>query len=804
MVPRRRDLCRAFFLGLVVTVVVTWGSPDNPSGLPATADALRTSRWSARWITHPAAPKADYGVWLFRRALELPAKPARFVVHVTADARYQLWVNGHAVCRGPQASDPQEWRYESVDLAPWLQAGPNVIAAQVRSYGDVAPFASMGWRTGFLLQGDTAAERIADTSASWKVVRADAYTPFQADREKLRTFVVVSPGDRLDAGKHPWGWEEPGFDDTAWSAARTLDFGKPHGWGTDLDYWLKPRSIPLLEEVPEEVGHVVRVTGNTTTLGGPAPVMIPAGSKTSVLFDRGHLTNAYPQLTVSGGRGATVTLRYAEGLFDAKGGKGNRDEVEGRELRGLGDQFLPDGGAHRLFAPMDFRTYRYLQLDIETGPEPLVVEGLKGIFTCYPFKENASFTSDDPALGKIWTVGWRTARLCAIDTYVDCPYYEQLQYVGDTRIQALISLYVSGDDRLMRNAIELYDRSRIPGGLTQSRYPSLSAQIISPFSLFWVDMVHDYWRHRTDDEFLRARLTGVQSVLAWFEARIDPQTGLLGPLPYWTFVDWANEWPWNNEIGAGGEPAGARTGGSSIVSLQYAMTLRHAAELCRALGRTDLAGHYEQVATGLCAAVQRHTWDEKRRLYADTPAKDIFSQHANIMAVLAGAVRSDAARDLMQRVADDTSLIQATTYFRFYLLRAMKSAGLGDQYLSRLGPWHTMLERGLTTFAEKPDPTRSDCHAWSSSPVYELLATVCGIEPASPGFATVRIEPHLGHLQQASALMPHPRGEITVALRREGAGVVAEVSLPKDVAGTFVWSGRRVELNGGAQTVRLP
>jgi alpha-L-rhamnosidase len=682
----------------------------QPAGEPRTvAESLLHQRWTARWITHPAAPKADYGVWLFRRTFELPGKPARFVVHVTADARYQLWVNGHPVCRGPQASDPQEWRYESVDLAPWLQAGTNVIAAQVRGYGDLAPFASMGWRTGFLLQGDTAAERIADTGTGWKVLRAEAYTPFQADRVALRTFVVVSPGDRLDAGKHPWGWQEPGFDDAGWATARAFDFGKPRGWGTDLDYWLVPRSIPLLEEVPERLARVVRATGVALPVdfpAKPARFTVPAGTKAAILLDQGHLTNAYPQLTVSGGRGATVTLRYAEGLVDAKGAKGHRNETEGRELRGLGDRFLPDGGAHRRFAPMDFRTYRYLQLDIETAVEPLTLEDLSGVFTGYPFKENASFTSDDPELARLWTVGWRTARLCAIDTYVDCPYYEQLQYVGDTRIQALISLYVSGDDRLMRNAIELYDRSRIPEGLTQSRYPANSAQIISPFSLFWVDMVHDYWRHRSDDAFLRARLTGLQAVLAWFEAKIDPATGLLGPLPYWTFVDWANEWPWDNVIGAGGEPAGARTGGSSIVTLQYACTLRRAAELCRALGEAERAAHYERVAAGLLAAVNRHCWDAGRQLYADTPTKTIFSQHANVFAVLAGAVTGEAARDLIQRTAGDKSLIQATTYFRFYLLRAMKEAGLGDQYLAGLGQWRDMLARGLTTFAEKPDPTR--------------------------------------------------------------------------------------------------
>src|SRR6185369_7879461 len=123
---------------------------------------------------------------------------------------------------------------------------------------------------------------------------------------------------------------------------------------------------------------------------------------------------------------------------------------------------------------------------------------------------------------------------------------------------------------LMRNAIELYDYSRLPEGLTQSRYPSSSPQIINTFSLFWVDMLHDYWWHRSDDAFLRARLPGMQAALAWFEAKIDPKTGLLGPLPYWTFVDWSDQWPWNDAAGIGGEPFGAHTGGSSIVSLQFA------------------------------------------------------------------------------------------------------------------------------------------------------------------------------------------------------------------------------------------
>jgi hypothetical protein len=522
------------------------------------------------------------------------------------------------------------------------------------------------------------------------------------------------------------------------------------------------------------------------------------------LLDQGFETSAFPQLTVSGGKGGRVALTYAEALFDPNGRKGHRDEIEGRELIGIGDEFHPDGGAHRHFASLDYRTYRYLQLEVEAGDQPLVVEDLLGHFTGYPFQERGSFSSDDPVLRQIWTVGWRTARLCAFETYVDCPYYEQLQYVGDTRIQSLVSLYVAGDDRLMRNAIELLDRSRIPDGLTQSRYPSYSPQIINTFSLFWIDMIHDYWMHREDGDFVRAQLPGMEGVLGWFERKIDPTTGLLGPLPYWTFVDWTDEWVWDEVRGDGGVPDGAKRGGSSIVSLQLAGTLQRAGELCRAYGRPELAGHYEQLAAGLRAAVVRSCWDETRHLFADTPAKKVFSQHANIMAVLSEAISGDKARELIQRVAGDKSLIQASLYYRFYLLRAMKHAGLGDEYLAQLGPWRGMLAEGLTTFAEIPVNPRSDCHAWSASPVYEFLATVCGIEPGSPGFATVRIEPHLGALQRVDGKVPHPKGDIVVSLQREAVGLNAIITLPAGLTGTFVWHGKSTTLVPGEQRLRFP
>ena len=236
-------------------------------------------------------------------------------------------------------------------------------------------------------------------------------------------------------------------------------------------------------------------------------MIIPENQTVHILFDQSFNTSAFPELTVAGGRGASVKISYAEALFDKNMQKGNRNEIEGKELIGNFDLFLPDGEPNRHFRPLTFRTYRYVQFDITTVGQPLTITDFYGIYTGYPFVPKATFSSSDPSLQQLWNVGWRTARLCAGETYFDCPYYEQLQYEGDTRIQALISLYVTGDDRLMRKAILDFYHSRVPEGLTQGRFPSSRLQVIPPYSLFWVSMVYDYWMHRKDDPFVKQFFT---------------------------------------------------------------------------------------------------------------------------------------------------------------------------------------------------------------------------------------------------------------------------------------------------------
>ena len=768
--------------------------PRSISTSQTTGVDLVNNLWKASWITHPDGPQREFGVFHFRKSITLDSVPQRFVIHVSADNRYELFVNGERVLAGPARGDLDHWRYETLDIAPHLVAGRNVLAAVAWNFAELAPQAQMMNETGFIVQGDGSAEAVVNTGQSWKAFKNQAERMIHLDAYKIGGYLVTGPGEEVDGAKYPWGWETKDFDDSGWVEAKPLTEGGPRGIKDTPSRWmLIPRTIPLMEDKLERFSRVARASGlepPAEFLQGASPVTVPANSKASLLFDQSYLTTGYPELVTSGGRGANLKLTYAEALYKGRE-KGNRNDIEGKEIRGIEDRFHPDGGQHRMFRPLWWRTFRYLQLDVETGEEPLVIEDFRSRFTAYPFQMRASFESDDAELAKIWQVGWHTARLCAHETYMDCPYWEQLQYGGDTRIQALISLYMTGDDRLVKNAIESLDESRTPEGLTQSRYPSFLPQYIPPFSLFWIGMMHDLWWYHGDVDFLRGYLQGVRGALSWFEHRLTP-SGLLGRLEWWNFVDWPPQFD-------DGVPAQESNGQSSILSLQFAAGLRNAADLEESYGSKEQAARDRALASKIAAAVYRSCWDQARKLLADTPARKTFSQHANILGVLEDSIPAAEQRAVMKTVLADSSLIQATYYFRFYLFRAMKKVGLGDEYIAQLRPWRDMLALGLTTWAENPEPTRSDCHAWSAHPNFDLLATVAGIEPAAPGFREVAIQPHLGPLKQLKATLPHPAGAIVVSYQRKGQGLSADVTLPEKLSGWFYWNGKKTALHPGQQ-----
>ncbi len=769
--------------------------------------------WTAQWITHPTASTLDYGVFLFRRTFDLAGVPDHFTVYLSGDNRYRFYVNGHFICQGPAKGDLAHWRYEKTDIAPYLHQGKNVLAAEVINFGEYRKAAQQTFQTAFILQGEKESPVNVNTGTfRWKVIRNDAYSDIPFTPDSLKAYYAAGPGDRIDGKLYPWGWQRADFDDSRWLKPKkgTVEFAVGRGFLYGSTWFLVPRTIPFMERTEQRFTRIIRSNGtdpDPAFIRGTGPVTIPPNNKVTILLDNALHTTGYPELIYSGGEGSRIRITYAEALFKkdpftrtSDGNlilydlKGNRNIFTNKEIRGIYDIILPDGGKQRTFIPWGRRTYRFVQLDIRTGNEPLVLEDYHSIYTVYPFQQKGKFISNDTLLNKIFEVSWRTLRNSAAETFMD-PYYEQLQYIGDTRIEALISLYVSGDDRLMRKALCQFDDSRVPEGLTQSRYPAYITQIIPPYSLIWIDMLHDYLMYLDDPGFLERFLPGMRDVLGWFARKTD-STGMPTHLEWWNFTDWAKGF-------MNGIPPGADDGYSANISLQYVLSLKNAADIFDHLGRKEEAATYREQAARVIGSVNARCYDEGKKMYAETPEKKIFSQHTNIFAILTDALPAREQPALMERILSGTSLIQSTIYFRFYLFRALQKAGLANRYTSMMAPWEHMIRNGMTTFGETDVNPRSECHGWSASPAFDLLHTVAGIRPGVPGFGTVIVEPAPGTLKQFHAEMPLPAGMIKMDMKKERKGYRVTLSLPQQQNGYLLWQGKKTALHPGQQIIEL-
>lgn len=757
--------------------------------------------WTAQWITHPTESTLDSRVFLFRRNFILKKEPEKFIIHLSADNRYRLYVNGIYIVSGPSSSDINNYRYETLDIAKHLKTGKNTISAEVVNFGEYRKASSMTFQTAFILQGEESNPVDINTSnkSNWKVVRDFGFESIPFVSDSLRGYYAAGPGEKRITKNHLKNWKDKNFDDSNWLApkAGTVEFAVGKGFLFGSTWYLVPRTIPFMEESKQRFNRVARMEGipiSDDFIKGAGSLKIPANKRVTILIDQEHHTIGHPELFYSKGKGSQIKMTYSEAMYDSDWKKGNRNNVEGKHILGYYDIIEPDGTSNNMFKPFGQKTYRFIELEIITKEEALVVDDYYGVYTAYPFKENAVFETGDKTLDKIWDASWLTLRNSAVEGFID-PYYEQLQYIGDSRIEALVSISVDGDDRLMRKAIEMFDNSRLPNGLTQSRYPSYIVQVIPTYSLIWVDMIHDYHQFKNDDDFVKKFIPGIKTVLNWWTNKVD-ETGMPTKMEWWNFTDWSPGF--HNGI-----PDGADDGYSTSIALQLVNTLQHASSIFQDLGEVEMADKYNFIQKKITQSIYENCYVAEKGLFAETPNKKSFSQHTNIMAILTDVIPKKGQKVAMRKILEDKSLIQTTIYYKFYLFQALQKAGLGNEYLNLLQNWTNQLDFGLTTFAETDIEPRSECHAWSASPNFHFLTLVAGIQPASKNFKDILIAPNLGGLKVLTAKMPHPNGFVELQLKRNRNKISGVVSLPKGTKGTFLWNGKELLLKEGEQKINL-
>lgn len=771
----------------------------------------------ARFCWSEAPPGPRLTVHLFRREFDLAEKPASRRIVVSADSRYVLWLNGERIGRGPLKGTLQHYHAETYELAPLLRVGRNVLAAEVRWFGEDAPTSEVHSHQAGLFVQDLAGTEL-DTPGEWRVWRDTSIAP-NDDDPFVAARGFLGPMDHVTPALRPHDWKEIAFDDSSWS--RAIAVGPPPaspGWGVVPLRQLAPREIPALREDPREFSRVIRDRQPSAL-----PWSLGAGEGGEIWLDAGALTTSYPVLQFEDGTGRDVRITYAEGLgrwHDADGSRvwrksERRDDIATSEPHGYHDRLQLPGGSYT-FEPFHWRTFWFVKIVIAPGAEPVSLTAATHRFTTYPQDFTAQFTCTHPNIGVFWENSLRTLQLCAHETYEDCPYYEQLNYVGDTRLQALCSYHLANETRLARRSLRLFLDSLGPDGLTASREPSRNRQVIPAFSLHWILMLGDYWEWNgaADADFVRSCLPGVDAVLAYFRSRIGAN-GFVGAIDGWAWTDWVFEWP------RGVAPAVGAGTGSTFMTALYAHALEVAIRLHREAGIAGDAERWENLRQQLLVTLHDHAWFESAGLFIEGPGResDPFTQHSQVMAILAGAADARQQQRIRTRLLDDCALTRMSLFGRYYLARALEKAGDYDRLFSDvLAPWDQMVRDGLSTWVERIERPRSDCHAWSSWMVIDFFRSILGARPVAPGWQGVEIRPQFFVTTAARGEFPTPVGSILVEWSRDDAqrvsfharvpaGVPTRLVLPDGATVSFPAGGtirREITLAGVAPAGQTP
>lgn len=706
--------------------------------------------WTKDWKEYKKdRPEIVYFRKKFRKASYLK---------ISANCRYKLYINGIFVQEGPQKGTSESAFLDLADVSDLIdESVENVAAAEVLYYPEneekrndslyYSPFPCL-----FISDEDG---KELDGKSGWKCRYADHINivgePFAP--------APIHGVERVDSNLKLAGWKYKEYDDSFWDEAYVYDFFEVTKPIAPFDF--EERTIPLMQHNFGRFTDVVCVREDGAArkdgeiyenwkamLDGKDLKRIPANTTEIVEITAGEEMCGYPVLKLAGGANADIKITYAEsygikqpdiitlvGTRPAPPIKKDRTDYINGELFGPEDSYKVSGYGKaetpEIYEPYLFRTFRFIRFEITTYENELQILSYDYISTGYPLEVKNHPISKNEEYNKIWDISLRTLKRCMHETYVDCPFYEQLQYTMDSRAEILFTYEVSGDDRLARQCMDSFRKTARSDGMIQASAPAEGVNVIPGFSMFYIMMIHDHMKYFHDVELVKRHFTCVDGILRYFDEHLT-EKGLVGSVGgilfrhrYWSFIDWCEEW--DDTIGV---PTAATQGDQSITmeSLLYLYGLRCAAELAEFIGRSSVAEEYTDRAEKLADAVKEYCMDTNG-LIQDGPGLSFYSTHCQVWAILDDLVSKEQAKENIRKTYRIKGIPQCSVSMSFYLLLAFEKLDMLDteEFEKMWDPWREMLKNNMTTCVENTTDGRSDCHAWGAMMLY-ALPRICKAE----------------------------------------------------------------------------
>ncbi|MEQ1707919.1 MAG: alpha-L-rhamnosidase N-terminal domain-containing protein [Terricaulis sp.] len=782
--------------------------------------------------------------FLFRRRFDLDFDPDAAAIKITCDGKYQLFVNGARLGRGPVRCSPLHQRYDAYEGLTCFRRGANTVGVLVHTYGiDTAFYESVygHWRSTFgdgalWLEGKVSGRGVSanvSTDGEWRALECDAW---RRDTPQVNTGLGFV--EDFDARRFPEDWLDAAFDDGAWDCVQVLIAG---GGGPEARFGgavtrpfpilkpsLMPRQaeeivapvrlvwareaeivdLPIAQQAYEEPlgpASPERFALCAPILAGGADIATEEGRGAVLLFDFGEIQAGRPRIEIDAKGGEEFDIVVSErlpGEYEA-GGIAADARIERKPFLGLDAhvaRYVARSGV-QTFETFEWDAVRWLQLTVRNASAGVRVKNISVVTTRFPAVRRGHFECSDPTLTRLWSLGARTIELCTHDGWIDCPSREQRQWLGDATVEHLAGEAAFGADIhvLNRHFLLSAAESQRTDGLLEMFAPGDHRRfgwLIPDFTLQWLFNVADHFDYSGDRALLREVFPTILKALGWFES-LQGEDGRIADLPYWHFQDWA---------------AVGRTGYATVLNAELLGAFAIVARLARELEWTQEAARLEAKVTSLKRALESH-WDEQRGLYVDSvnPATGLrearCSQHANAAMILWGQLGHERTKGIAAQIGDraklrltpappvtmsgdpfdlTTDIVLANTFFSHFVYAALAKAERFDLALALMRErFGAMLAAGATSLWEGFEPHTSLAHGFSSTPTWQLSRYVLGVAPCAPGFAQARIAPYLGDLEFARGVHPTRLGDVAVAMQRAGACIDIEISLPGAMEGVL-------------------
>lgn len=808
--------------------------PFEPVQLPSPTAPRLPDLAPARWLWYPSERCLQNTFVLFRRELELPARPRRATGWIAADSRYLLEVNGRRLQWGPAPADPRWAEADPVDLTAALEKGSNVLGATVLFYGQGDGTWPIG-KPGFLFwleleHADGRKEKVV-SDESWKACLARAWKPGHYKRWYLRALQ-----EEFDARLYPHGWSAPGFAKLGedWLPAMVLA-GSPNQPALCTNYYeymldvssfpagaeLRPRSIPLLKETEAPVQRLAE----SFSIEWRRPpeeyfeCRVPGAYRAEPMTSVKETAPGEWRIELDGKRGAALTFELAEQVvgwphFTIEAPAGTVAELlvhEAHQVGGGGppllnthfdswSRFICRAGRNR-FETFDFESCRWIQLHLHGAAGAVAVRDIGVRRRIFPWPNEPQIRCSEPALQRLFEASINTLHNCAQETCVDGMARERQQYSGDGAHQ-LHALYLAfGETRLPARFLSTFSQGMTLDGFFLDCWPAYDrlARLIErqlqlsgwgPILDHGVGFNFDCWHHYLYTGDLEALKEPYPRLLR-FARYLHELAGSDGLLPVEDLgipSVWIDHSAYKRQ----------RHKQCAFNLYAAAMLKRALAPICRAFGDSRNERTAADLGEKILAAAARKFWNPERGLFVNNlpwlaeEGSPRLCDRSLATAILFDqcpeGVAEAALRALVEVPPEMGLSYPANACWRLW---ALARGGRADVIVKDLRErWAPMASVRLNNTLQEDWQAAPDSGAqWSHcalSPLFIATMGLAGLRPLEPGFKRFEIRPQLADLERLDLAAPTVQGPIRFRAQGHPGDRELQLELPAGGEGELI------------------